>query len=108
MEPTNEQLERMAERASVGAAGLVGDRIAQEVSRRIVEAEAEKAHQSPISPHCEAVLRNLEEGNIPCWDFRGTRAAVMCYAWQKMEQERLPRLPVSEGWRVVREKCSMR
>ena len=105
MEVTNEQLQRMAENASITAATLVGDRIAREVSKTIVEAEAERPHHSPISPHCEAVLRKLESGEIPCWSFRDTRAAVMCWAWNEMEKRRLPRLPVSEGWDVVRQKC---
>lgn len=102
-----QEAERIAERAAVGAATLVGSRIAQDVAKRIAEAESETPHQSPISPHCEAVLRNLEEGNIKCWDFRAARSAVLCEAWRIMETERTPTLQVSRGWSKVREKCTM-
>lgn len=65
----------------------------------------EEFHHSPISAHCEDVLKRLEEGQIPCEDFRMARSAVMCKAFALLEEGSRKKLPVSEAWAYLRTKC---
>jgi len=92
------QAKRIAEEAAVKAVELQGSRIAEQVAK---EMSGELLHQSPVSPHCEAVLASPPK----CYDFRGIRAFVMCRAWDIMEKEKRTRLPVGEAWSEARRVC---
>lgn len=92
------QAKRIAEEAAVKAVELQGSRVAEQVAK---EMSAELLHQSPVSPHCEAVL----EMPPRCYDFRGIRSWVMCKAWDIMEKEKRTRLPVGEAWSEARRVC---
>jgi len=101
---TEAMLAQLSERAAIGAASLVGTRVAEEVAKRLEPLIEEKlGHGSPISPHCERVLAEPPL----CWDFRGIRAYVMCKAWEIMEREKRARLPVGEAWAEARKVCRM-
>lgn len=89
---------QIAEEAAVKAAELTGSKIAQQVAK---ELSGEVLHESPVSPHCEAVLAKPPL----CWDFRGIRSYVLCKAWDIMEKERRVRLPVGEAWSEARRVC---
>jgi len=95
-----EEAERIAEKAAINTAVLMGSKIAGHV---VKELAGELMHSSPISPHCERILK------VPpkCWDFRGIRAWVMCKAWDIMEKEKRVRLPVGEAWAEARRVCVM-
>lgn len=58
-------------------------------------------HHSPISAHCVDVLANPPK----CYDFRGVRSYVLCRAWDLLEKEKLPTLPVSRAWQEARKVC---
>ena len=91
--------ERIAERAAVTAASLVGSKIAEQIAK----GQLEILHASPITERGKRIL-----GEPPlCYDFRNTRSWVMVRAWQRMEEEQLPRLPVGEAWQEVRQICAM-
>jgi len=89
---------QIAEEAAVKAVELQGSRIAEQVAK---EMSGEMLHQSPISPHCEAVLETPPK----CYDFRGIRSWVLCKAWDILEREKRIRLPVSEAWAEARGIC---
>jgi hypothetical protein len=89
---------QIAEEAAVKAVELQGSRIAERVAK---ELSSEVYHQSPISPHCEAVLAKPPL----CYDFRNIRAWVMCEAWRRMEEEKLSKLPVGQAWQKARQVC---
>lgn len=95
---------QIAEEAAVKAVELHGQKIAEQVAK---EMSGEMIHQSPISPHCERVLEALEKGGIPCWDFRLSRSAVLCKAWEILEKEKRTKLPVGEAWSYLRAKCKV-
>lgn len=80
------------------------DQVAEMISQIAAEEEkriTEKATGNPTSPHCELVL-----GERPkCYDFREVRSWVLCKAWDILEEEKLPRLPVGEAWAEVRKVC---
>jgi len=40
-----------------------------------------------------------------CDDFKAARAWVLCHAWDRMEKENLPALPVRESWIELRKVC---
>lgn len=63
--------------------------------------EEEEYHHSPISAHCVDVLANPPK----CYDFRGVRSYVLCRAWDLLEKEKLPTLPVSRAWQEARKVC---
>ncbi|MDO9333991.1 MAG: hypothetical protein Q7T57_05660 [Dehalococcoidales bacterium] len=78
----------------------------KEKNRGEVESLAKDAlEHNPLSAHCEAVLKNLEEGKIPCFDFRVVRSAALCKAWEILEREKRTRLPIREAWAYIRTKC---
>lgn len=56
--------------------------------------------------HCRNILKELEEGKIPCSDFRATRAAAMCLAFDIYHKENRRSLPLKEAWVKLRTKCS--
>lgn len=71
-----------------------------------VESLAKDAlEHNPLSAHCQDVLAKLEAGEIPCYDFRISRSAVLCKAWDILEKEKRTKLPVSEAWGYLRTKC---
>ena len=69
--------------------------------------ESAEMHHSPISAHCQATLSALERGDIKCYDWRETRSASLCKAFEIMEKEKLPNLPVHRGWDAVKRKCTL-
>lgn len=90
---------QIAEEAGVTAASLVGSQIAKEVAKQ----QEESLHGSPITERGKVIL-----GEPPlCYDFRGTRSWVLTRAWQIMEKEKRPSLPVGEAWSDVRRVCAM-
>lgn len=94
-----EEARRIAEEAAVGAASLVGPQIAKEMAKQ----QEESLHGSPMTERGKAIL-----GEPPlCYDFRGTRSWVLTRAWQMMEKEKRPSLPVGEAWSDVRRVCAM-
>ncbi|MFA5186455.1 MAG: hypothetical protein WC551_08270 [Patescibacteria group bacterium] len=98
MEIASEDLQALVERTGVTAAELTGSKIAHQVAK---ELSGQVLHSSPVSPHCQAILNQPPR----CWDFRGIRAFVMCQAWDIMEKERRPKLPVGEAWTQARRVC---
>jgi hypothetical protein len=92
------QAKQIAEEAAVKAVELQGQKIALQVAK---ELSGQVIHQSPISPHCVAVLQAPPK----CYDFRGIRAWVMCRAWDLMEKGKLTKLPVREAWAEARQVC---
>jgi hypothetical protein len=57
------------------------------------------------SEHCQTVLKDLEEGKIPCGDFRATRSAAMCLAFDIYNKEGRKSLPLKEAWGKLKTKC---
>lgn len=68
--------------------------------------EGGKMPHDKSSPHCQRVLEDLEEGRIPCGDFRATRSGAMCLAFDIMHEKNLNKLPLKEAWRHIKTKCS--
>lgn len=57
------------------------------------------------SEHCQQVLQELEQGKISCGDWRKTRSAAMCLAFDIYNKERRKSLPLKEAWLKLRTKC---
>lgn len=59
-----------------------------------------------ISPHCEMVIKEPMTREL-AYDFRGIRGRVMCYAWQIMQEKRVPfRDAIRQAWAKVKEEAA--
>lgn len=58
---------------------------------------------NPLSAKCERALETVPK----CWDFRGIRRYVMCDAWRRMEQQRIPfAQAIRESWGNAKGVCT--
>lgn len=58
-----------------------------------------------VSAHCMAVLGEPYSQEL-CYDFRRVRARVMCLAWVKMDERRIPfKQAINEAWVEVKSTC---
>lgn len=100
---TEKEIEAIAHKTAAATVSAMGTKIAEGIAKVVGGMIEEKLiHKNPISPHCEAILRKPPI----CWDFKGIRAWVLCYAWLLMDKEKRIRLPVEEAWAAARKICS--
>ena len=71
-----------------------------------IDALGEAIKENPISPKCAAILAKAPE-KAECFDFRLSRARVLCEAWRLIETEKIPfAIAVKRAWDKVKSECA--